>query len=320
MKYITAYHMQSLVDELSKEAGLADYGRRALDFGRQQLAGRYGRQLAVGAGLGAFSGAATGDEENWKGRAMKGALLGGGLAGGRILATKAGRQAARTGLSHLGERQLYTFTGKGYKGRNIDVEKAREIGVIPKLPKSPTLAPIGPRSPADLKALEKYKSDMKMALEEEHALGKGFQHLPGVIQGAFSQPRELLRSGWERSGKAGKVFAGLGLAGAAHGAIKTPEEGGPGRLESALGSAGRSLGYLVAPGASSLTSLAPSLVGAGAARVAGGAGKVMDLPGRLIKARRAAQPAREVAPVAEQSYEANSGYGINQDPYQMYGG
>jgi hypothetical protein len=236
------------------------------------------------------------------------------------LATKAGRQAARTGLSHFGEKQLYTFTGKGYKGRDIDVAKAREIGIIPKIPKSPTLAPIGPRSPADLKALERYKTDMKMALEEEHAMGKGFQHIPGVLHGALTQPRELLRSGWERSGKAGKVFAGLGLAGAVHGAVKTPEEGGPGRAESALRSAGRSLGYLVAPGASSLTSLAPSMIGGGAARVSGAVGKAGDVAGRLIKARRAPQPAREAESVAEQSYETTPGYGINQDSYQMYGG
>lgn len=287
MKHITAYHMQGFVSELEKQGGIADWGRKALEFGRGQLAGRYGRQLALGAGLGAVGGAVTGDEDTWRGRALKGALLGGGVAGGRILATKAGREA----LGRVGERALYTATGKGFKGRHIDVEEAKKLGLI----KTPNFEALSDKPGM----LEKIRSkvtgkparspllqEARRHAAEVEAFNKGFHNVPGVLHGALTQPGQLLRSGWERAGTGGKVFALGGLGSAAHGMLKTPEEGGPGRLEQGLSSAGQTLGYMVAPGASLLPSMIGSGVIAGMGRKAGKAvGKVGDVAGKLVKGR-----------------------------------
>lgn len=284
MKHITAYHMQGFVSELEKQGGIADYGRKALELGRKTLGGHYGRQLALGAGLGAVGGAVTGDEENWRGRALKGALLGGGVAGGRILATKAGREA----LGRVGERALYTATGKGFKGRHIDLDEAKKLGLI----KTPNFEGVADKPGM----LEKVRAKVMggparspLAQEanryaaEVDAFNKGFHNVPGVLHGALTQPGQLLRSGWNRAGTSGKVFATAGLASAGHGMLKKPEEGGPGRLEQGLSSAGQTLGYMVAPGASLLPSMIGSGVIAGMGRKAGKAvGKVGDVAGKLV--------------------------------------
>lgn len=318
MKYITAHHMRGFVSELetaglteaSKEAGAVEtslkHFREAVspgilsrigsrlsavgDVAKNQIVGRYGRQLALGAGLGAVGGAATGDEENWKGRALKGALLGGGLAGGRILATKAGREAAKGGLSRFGERQLYTLTGKGYKGREIDLESAKKLGII----RTPNFEQLSDKPGM----LERAKSRLlggtarSPLLQEAHrhaadveSFQKGFQNVPGVIHGALTRPGALLRSGWQRAGTTGKLFAAGGLASAGHGMLKTPEDGGPGRFESGLRSAGSTLGYLAAPG----SLLGASIVAGMGGKALGGAGKVGDVAEQVVKARRAAE-------------------------------
>jgi len=291
MNYITAYHMQGFVAELEKQGGVGD-------FLKSHLAGRYGRQLALGAGLGAVGGAVTGDEENWKGRALKGALLGGGVAGGRILATKAGREAARQGLSRFGERQLYSLTGKGYGGRNIDVSEARKLGIL----KTPNFEQISDK-PGMLDRLtakvtgkpaqSPFLREAKRHAAETEAFEKGFHNIPGVLHGALTRPGELLSSGWQRGGRMGKAFAIGGLGSAAYGMTKKPEEGGPGRLENALRSAGSTLGYMVAPGGM----LASSIVAGMGSKAGGMAGKAGDVAGRLVS--RGEAPAEQAHYPAE---------------------
>jgi hypothetical protein len=280
--------MRGFTLEMEKAAGFAtlkNIGQRALEFGKKNLAGRYGRQLALGAGLGAVGGAVTGDDENWKKRALQGALLGGAAAGGRILSTKAGRTAATEGAKRFGEKQLYTLTGKGFKGRELSLDDARKLGIVEAMPKSPQLAAIGPRSKGELKQLKNYAKKAKQVAEQEHAFEQGFQSIPGVVHGALTRPGQLIRSGWERAGTGGKIFAGLGAAEAARGALKKPEEGGPGRAQAALGSLGSSLGYLVAPGAM----LGQSVIGTLGSKAGETVGKAGDTAADIARARKAAR-------------------------------
>lgn len=315
MRHITAYHMQGFVSELEKQGGIADYGRKALEFGRKTLGGHYGRQLALGAGLGAAGGAATGNEENWRGRALKGALLGGGLAGGRILATKAGREA----VGRVGERALYTATGKGFKGRHIDVDEAKKLGLL-KTPnfeamsdKPGMLAKVqakvmgGPAKSPLLQEANRYAAEVD-------AFNKGFHNVPGVLHGALTQPGQLLRSGWNRAGTAGKLFAAGGVLNAGRGMLQKPEEGGPGRLEKGLSSAGASLGYMVAPGVSQLPSLIGSSVISGMGNKAGKVvGKTGDAVGKLIKLIKS-KSADEGLP--EQGYYPSEYGQVNPDEWR----
>jgi hypothetical protein len=318
MRHITAPHMRGFVLELEKEAGLAtlrNIGQRAAEFGKKHLAGRYGRQLALGAGLGAVGGAVTGDDENWKKRALQGAMLGSAAAGGRILATKAGRQAASEGAKRFGERQLYTLTGKGFKGRDIGLEDAKKLGII-KTPdfEKMTTTPGGEglmgkvRRTAAKVTGKPAKSELareanRYAAEVE-SFNKGFQNIPGVLHGALTQPGELLRSGWQRAGTAGKLFAGAGALEAGLAAAKKPEEGGPGRAQAALGSLGRSAGYLVAPGAM----LGQSVVSGLAGKAGESVGKASDTAAQIAASRKAAQPSPQQLQAAYQQYTGNPLY------------
>lgn len=295
MSHITAHQMIAFTDELRKEGGVADWLKRGYGAakgvarkvpgwvrGAAQAAGpamtsTYGRQLATGAAAGALGGAALGEEGQRGKAALKGALLGTGIAGGRILATKAGREKAKKGLSNFKDRQLYSLTGKTSDKAPMTVERARDIGLIPKAQDFAKIT--DPAKRAKAQALE---------LAEEKAVREGFLSVPGVAHAALTRPGELLRSGWERAGTTGKLFAGLGAAEAAHGFVKRPEEGGPGRLESGMKGLGSAAGWLVAPGGSMI---AGHLVGEGAGRLAGKVGKAVGTVADVAKARRQqAQP------------------------------
>jgi hypothetical protein len=305
MKHITAPHMHGFVNGLTKEAinmrSFMDLYRRAAgktipghigratsaikDTAKKHLSGRYGRQVALGAGLGAAGGAATGDDENWKTRALQGALIGGTAAGGRILGTKVGRQAASEATKRFGERQLYTLTGKGFKGREVGLEDAKRLGIL----KVPEWEKLKDTPGAVSRAVSKVTGKpAKTQLGREagryaadvEAFQKGFQNIPGVVHGALTRPGELLRSGWQRAGTAGKVFAGAGALEAARAATKKPEAGDPGRAQAALGSLGRTAGYLVAPGAMLGQVAVGGLAGKGGEAV----GKIGDVASKARKA------------------------------------
>jgi hypothetical protein len=288
MRHITPQHMIGFTDELTKEARIGEYLKRARGFlqknqplargigwAGKELKGRYGRQMLLGSGLGAAGGAAVADPDEEGGRlrgALKGALLGGGIAGGRILATKAGREAAKKGTSHFLQRQRYGLTGRGLGDTPTEqLSKAREIGLVGKATEG--------MSPKALKRLA----------AEEHAFGKGYMSVPGVAHAMMSKDApDLLRSAWQRSGMLGKGFAGLGAYQGIKGFAEKPEEGGPGRLEKGMRGLGSTVGWLVAPGGL----LAGHLVGEGLGKVTGTVGKGGDIAAQVIKQRRAQQAAQ----------------------------
>lgn len=286
MRHITPAHMLALTDELSKEGGVMDYlrrarsavqgaaskipgGRRTVGYLGRELGGsHYGRQLALGAGVGGVGGALAADEGQGLKGAVGGAALGAGVAGGRILSTKAGREAARTGASNFLQRQRYGITGGGVK----DIEHARKIGLIPKKVDSRGML----RGGESRKAVNKALNEQRL---NEHAFNKGYLSAPGTVHGLLSNPVDTLKSGWKRSGLMGKGFAGLGAYEAAKGFTSTPEEGGPGRLERGMRGVGSTLGWMVAP----TTLLGGQLVGEGAGWVGGKLGRGADTAGRLVR-------------------------------------
>lgn len=254
MRHITPQHMVGLVDELHKEAGIGDLARRSLiGYARKGLSnasslrGRYGKQLALGAGAGAIGGAATADP-NEPGSTLRGALggaaLGAGLTGGRILTTRAGRQAAGQAARRFGKQQRYSLTGGGVK----NLKEAVKLGIIPK----------GLKGEARARQLEAYR--------------EGWHTLPGVAKGLVTKPGRLLRNSWHRGGMMGKGFASLGAYETAKGVSEKPRPGGPGRLEKGLQGAGSTLGWLVAPQGM----LASTIVGSGLGAAGGRAGRLAD--------------------------------------------
>jgi hypothetical protein len=318
--------MIGFTDEISKEAGrVSDAIKAVRRFGGQQLAGRYGRQLALGAGVGGVTGAATAGEGATRGERLKrgliGAAIGGGAAGGRIMATKAGRQAAKQGVKDFGEKQLYTVTGKGYKGRKIDTQEAQRLGILQKHKDFEGAVAAASDKPGMIekakskllggKALSAQDKLIKERAAQLDAFRKGYHNVPGVIQGAVSDPKALLRSGWQRAGTTGKVFAGMGALGAAKGVVEKPEEGGPGRLEKGLRGAGSAVGYMVAPQAM----LGSTLVGEGASSLAGGIGKGIS---GAVGAARALRGGGRVVPAQQQQQQE---WGAGQMPqWQGQGG
>lgn len=285
MMYITPQHMIGFNDELQKEAGrfgsalqaikgfasnkaanMGSYlGRTGLQLG-QEMKGRYGRQLMLGAGGGALGGAALADPDQGVGGrvggALKGALVGSSLVGGGILATKGGRAAAKQGLGNFYKRQKYSLTGRGLGDTHAErLKNARKIKLIERA------------APGTAK---------RVALQED-ALRKGYMHIPGTLKGLASRNAgDVLKSGWKRGGWMGKGFAGLGVYETGKGLYETPEPGGPGRLEKGLRGAGSTIGWMVAPG----TLLGGQLVGMGSGALAGKAGKLGDKGVRAIQNRR----------------------------------
>lgn len=284
MNHITPRHMIGFADQLQKEAGIGDWFRAAKDFatknqtlGRavgmagRELKGRYGRQMMLGAGLGAAGGAAVADPEAEGGRlrgALKGALLGTGVAGGRILATKAGREAAGKGISNFYQRQRYSLTGKGLGKTDAEkLQKARDIGLVEKL------------DPSKFTTHAEQAREAARIATQEDALRKGYMSAPGVIHGMLTRPGDVIKSGWKRSGTMGKAFAGLGAYETGKGLIEKPEEGGPGRLEKGLRGAGSALGWMVAP----TTLVGGQIIGMGGGALGGKVGKVGDIAARAVQ-------------------------------------
>lgn len=266
MKHITARTMIGFEDELQKHAGIGGLVAK-------HLGGRYGRQIALGAGVGGLGGAATaGEDENRVARAIRGAGVGATLGLGGVLAQKGGRQWAGTGIKNFGRRQLHSVTGKGVK----DVEEARKIGLIPK--KQAIQGPF-----KDPKALKRNLKLDELDRLNEHAFEKGYTSAPGVLHGLVTDPKDVLRTGWQRGGGFGKAFAGLGAYGSIKGAVEKPEPGGPGRLEKTLRGAGSTLGWVAAPHAM----LGGSVIGEGIGALTGKAGKLVDK--RVAQARQARQ-------------------------------
>lgn len=308
MKHITPYHMVGFNDELQKEAGRAwDAAKAVGRFVRsrpakavgalsREMKGRYGRQVFLGAGLGAGSGALVADPDEPGSRlrgAIKGGLIGGGLAGGAVLSSKAGRQAASKGIGNFYQRQRYSLTGKGLGGTDAErLSKARKIGLVEKMdPKKFSAKDYGGAGKA---ARARAKEEARIALQED-ALRKGYMSAPGVIHGMLTRPGDVMKSGWKRGGTMGKLFAGMGAVEAGKGIIQKPEEGGPGRLEKGLRGAGSALGWMVAP----TTLLGGQIIGMGGGYLGGKAGQLGDkavsrfAPGRVAPA---AQPAPRPAP------------------------
>ena len=311
MKHITPHHMVGFNDELQKEAGRAWEAAKAVGrfvrsgpakaFGAasREMKGRYGRQMLLGTGLGAASGAMVADPDQPGSRmrgALKGALLGGGLAGGAILSSKAGREATKKGLGNFYQRQRYSLTGKGLGTTDAErLSKARKIGLVDKLdPKKFNPKDYGGAGKA---ARARAKEEARIALQED-ALRKGYMSAPGVMHGMLTRPGDVVRSGWKRGGTMGKLFAGMGAIEAGKGFIQKPEEGGPGRLEKGLRGAGSALGWMVAP----TTLLGGQIIGMGGGYLGGKAGQLGDkavsklAPGRVAPAPQpAVQPAPQLA-------------------------
>lgn len=245
---MNAYHLLGFRDQLQKEAAVGDW------LGRT-FRGHYARQLGLGAGLGAVGGGALGavrpvEEDVPGGRlqrivsgARTGALAGLGIAGGRALATKGGREA----LGRAAKKQVYELTGKGVP----TVEEAQRLKILGATPTASELS----------------------------AFHSGEHTLPGVVHGMLTSPWQTMKSGWGRAGWVGKGFAGLGAVGAVKGALEKPEEGGPGRAEKALRGAGETVGWLVAPAGI----LAGQLVGSGAGAVAGRLGRSIDTAAGAVR-------------------------------------
>lgn len=296
MKHITHRHMIGFTNELQKDAGVFSGARSALRSTRnfmrsgagrtvalagRELKGAYGKQMMYGAGAGAVGGAAIADPNQQGGRlkgALMGAGVGAGIAGGRILATGKGRSAARKGFGDFYQRQRYAVTGKGLGKTDAErLKKARDIGLVDTY--KPAKVGTTPLSAQQVKA------EKGRILTQEDALQKGYMSAPGTVHGLLTRPGDVIKSGWRRGGKTGKVFAGLGAYETGKGLIEKPEEGGPGRLEKGLRGAGSALGWLVAP-----TTLAGGqIIGMGGGALGSGVGKLGDKVVR--RARRSRQAA-----------------------------
>lgn len=260
--------MVAFAEVLQKQAGLANVLQRATST--------YGRQMALGAGAGALVGAGTADEGHRFSRALKGGLAGGALAGGRILTTQPGRVAAKKSLGNFFERQRYGVTGRG-----VDLPKAYEIGLLQKANPQAFENVGGKLTAKGQAAFDKALS--RQALQED-AFHKGYHTVPGVLHGALSNPKDLVRSSWNRMDGVNKALAGLGAAQAASGFLTPPQEGGPGRMEKGLRGLGTAAGFLVAPQGL----LAGQLVGEGGGAIGRHIGKGVD---RLVSRPTPAVPA-----------------------------
>lgn len=285
MKHLTPQHMVGFNDALLKEAGrVGNFFRAAKDFASKnktvmrgvgmagrELKGKYGRQMMAGAGVGAVGGAAVADPDQPGGRlsgALKGALLGGGVAGGRVLATREGRQAAKKGVGNFYQRQKYSLTGKGLgKTDEAKLKRAREIGLVSKPVNTQGMTPKQVR-----------QAGAKGAVEQE-ALQKGYMSAPGVVHGMLTNPGDVLKSGWKRSGTMGKAFAGLGAYETGKGLIEKPKEGGPGRLEKGLRGVGSAVGWMVAP----TTLVGGQIIGMGGGALGSKIGKLGDKATQMVR-------------------------------------
>jgi hypothetical protein len=287
--------MVAFTEELTKIGG------SVTDYLRKNLAGRYGRQMMLGAGVGGVGNVLrhrftdTPEERQQSGpvgQFLRGGLVGAGVAGGRILATKAGRQAAQTRLSNLYQKERYGLTGKGLgKTPQEELAKAQELGLVSKAPTAESVLgyDTGPMLPHESAALRRATSGHQ---REVAAFGEGYGSAPGFVHGLLSRPghtlRETLGRKWQHGSGLDKLFMGHGAYSAARGMLEKPEEGGPGRLEKGLGGLGQSMAFAAGP--SGL--VASSLLGGVGHKLGRGVGRLGD---KLIFRRG------RVMPPAEQS-------------------
>lgn len=318
MKHITPHQMIAFHDQLSKEAGWlrSAYGalakspglQKAIGYGSALLPSTYGRQIATGAALGGIAGGATAEEGQGMRGALKGALIGTGIAGGRILATKKGREAAKGGLSRFYQRQKYGVTGRFDPNvgasPEAQLEHARKIRLIPQkvdpssklyseIPETPSVtervrAWAGGRTAEGQRAKAIRKAQEWEKVNRE-AFEKGYMSAPGVVHGLLTDPKQLMRGAWQRAGTTGKVFTGLGAYETGKGLIETPEPGGPGRLEKGLRGAGSTVGWLVAPQAL----IGGQLIGSAGGAVGGTVGKMGDYGVRAARRKMSGPPRQE---------------------------
>jgi hypothetical protein len=258
MRFITQTHMHALVEQLQKEAAFPLSSiRRLIPAVREGLArhvGTYGGKLAVGAGAGALVGAGTAEPGDRLRGASKGALIGGGLTGAGLLATKGGREAASKATRKFWDRSKYQFTGHGIEGTAAErLTKARELGVVPELAAKPN-AGQQLRDVANQKAFE-----------------QGWMTVPGTVHGMVTHPGQMLHNSWNRMDTLTKGLTGAAGVGIGLDALKPNEPGGPGRLERTLGDAAGTLGYTVGP-----AGLLPSaLLGHWAGKAGAGVGRTI---------------------------------------------
>ena len=258
MRHITPSHMCALVDELSKEAASPlGYLRRLIPAAREfagKNVGTYGRKMGIGAGAGALVGAGAADPDNRLQGAARGALIGGGLTGAGLLATKGGRDAAKGTMSKFWDRTKYQFTGHGIEGTPAErLIKARELGVLPEVAEKAT------------------PSQLSADAARQHAFERGWMTVPGAVHGMVTHPGELLRNSWNRMGKVEKGLTGAAAVGIGTDAMRPTEPGGPGRLERTLGDAAGTIGYTVGP-----AGLLPSaFLGHWAERAGAGVGRTL---------------------------------------------
>jgi hypothetical protein len=223
------------------------------------LSSGYGKQLALGAGVGAAGGAATADEGSRLRGAAMGAGIGFGLAGGRALATKSGREAAK----RFGGRQRYYLTGHGAK----TTKDAKRLGIIKDAPDKAKFV--------DKKGRFKGTKYEKARAKHQHSVdmfGENMTNAPGVVGNLMQRPGWTMRQGWKRSDMFAKGLVGMEGYNAAKGFAQKPEEGGPGRLQKGLTGLGSGVGWLVAPQAM----LPGALIGMGGSSLGNKIGKFGD--------------------------------------------
>jgi len=277
-QHISPRQMVAFTEELTKVAGPAS------DFVKKHLAGRYGRQLAVGAGLGGVGNVlrhrATDSPEQREqssslGQFLRGGLAGAGVAGGRIVASDAGRKYIKGTAKDIFQRERHSLTGKGLgKTPAEELRRAQELGIVGATPKAPT----GPLQPADRAAFRRASARHG---RDVAAFKEGLTSGPGVVHGMLSRPghtlKETLGRKWQHGTAVDKAWMGIGGAAAAKGVLEKPEEGGPGRLEKGLGRLGATAGYMMGPSGW----IASSMLGGAGGKIGTGVGKAMDrvLPG-----------------------------------------
>jgi hypothetical protein len=281
MKHITEQHMLGMLEGLQKEAGPLSTLRnailpKAIGLSKAHLSTPTKRMLAGGA-VGAAIGAGTGEDGTRFQRGLAGGALGAGAVGLGHLATKSGREEAKKTVGNFWDRSKYQFTGKGLEGSpEARVQKAREIGLIPKLEENPS---------ARAQAMDAAHVD---ALHPDN----DWLSIPGFAHGMVTKPGQVLKNSWNRMDRLTKGLTAASGVSAAADLIKKPDPEGPGRLEKTLGNVAGTVGFAGPAG------LIPGMLTGGAAGKAGQRiGRVGDrLMGHMPTQSEAYNPAYENAP------------------------
>ena len=296
MTHISSRQMLAFADELSKTAAVPKFlgtmGKYISNIPKS-----YGGQLMLGAGLGGTANVARHAitdpqdiQSDTGSNFFHGALAGSSLAGGRILATKAGREAVkRTGSKFL-QRERYGLTGQGLG--DDPLTKARELGILSNQPTAQTMFKMDPHQLTSEQADQLASNVKKWVVTnpiQEDAFNKGYLNAPGALYGLMSHPIDTIRSGWRRGGALGKLLTVGGVAGGIKGVVETPEEEGPGRLEKGLGGAASALGWAAAPP----MWVGGALMGSGIGRLGSSVGKTIDTASNKLRARGRVIPAEE---------------------------